>query len=197
MYGELGRRGYIRESTPYNPRNPYSASKATADMIVRSYFHTFNVPIVITNCCNNYGPRQHREKFIPTIIRSLMKGDKVPVYGDGKNVRDWIYVVDHSSALWDVLLRGELGETYNIGARCEKTNISVVLEICKAMGVTATEYITFIKDRPGHDLRYAIDNKKIITKLGWSPETAFKLGVKKTVDWYKSNPAYLLEECVH
>ena len=197
VYGELGRRGFFRETTPYDPRNPYSASKASADMIVRSYFHTFNMPIVITNCCNNYGPRQHREKFIPTIIGSLMRGQKIPVYGDGKNMRDWIHVDDHSTALWTVLKSGVLGETYNIGARCEKTNISVVLEICKAMGVTATDYIAFVKDRPGHDFRYAIDNKKIVTQLGFNPAYTFKVGIKETVLWYKENSEYLLGEHIH
>lgn len=182
VYGTLGETGYFTEETPYRPNSPYSASKASSDMIVRSYHHTYGLNTVITNCSNNYGPKQHKEKFIPTIIRTALKGQPVPVYGDGRNVRDWLYVLDHCKGIDIAFHKGESGETYNIGGKNEKTNIYIAEKICEILNRNGL--ITFVKDRPGHDRRYAIDASKIETKLGWEAEENFESGIVKTVSWY-------------
>jgi dTDP-glucose 4,6-dehydratase len=184
VYGELGETGKFQESTPYNPQNPYSASKAASDFLVSSYFHTYDFPITISNCSNNYGPRQHNEKFIPTVINSILNKKKIPLYGEGLNVRDWIYVRDHCEGIWKVLESGKLGETYCIGANCEKRNIEIIKLICNSMGVDPLDSLEYVKDRAGHDYRYAIDNKKIKEKLNWKPKTSFEEGMRKTIEWY-------------
>ena len=184
VYGELGSTGKFRESTCYDPRNPYSASKASSDFLVRAYFHTYGMPVTISNCSNNYGPRQHKEKFIPTMINSILDGKKIPLYGEGLNVRDWIYVRDHCDGLWQVLENGELGETYCIGANCEKKNIDVIQSVCKLMGVDPKEHTEHVIDRLGHDFRYAIDSTKIQQNLNWQPEYSFEDGIRKTIEWY-------------
>lgn len=184
VYGDLGETGKFSEETPYDPHNPYSASKASSDFIVKSYFHTYNMPITISNCSNNYGPNQHKEKFIPTVINALLTNQKIPLYGEGKNIRDWIYVVDHCEGIWSVLCNGIIGETYCIGANCEKRNIEIIKDICELMHVDVEKSIEYVKDRAGHDYRYAIDNKKITEELGWAPKTSFKQGMKKTIKWY-------------
>ena len=178
------------ESTPYAPNSPYSASKASSDMIVRSYYHTFNMNINITNCSNNYGPKQHDEKLIPTIIRNAIKGNPIPIYGDGKNIRDWLYVLDHCKAIDLVYHKGKSGETYNIGGRNEKTNLEIAYKICNILDKTLPkeksykELITFVKDRAGHDRRYAIDTSKIENELGWNIDENFESGIIKTIKWY-------------
>jgi dTDP-glucose 4,6-dehydratase len=184
VYGDLGPEGKFNERTPYDPRNPYSASKAASDMLVRAYHHTYGLPITISNCSNNYGPNQHREKFIPTVINRIMAGAKVPLYGAGTNIRDWIYVEDHCSAVWEVFTRGKTGETYCIGADCEKKNIEVIEEICNIMNADPSKSIEHVEDRLGHDQRYAIDSNKIISELQWRPKTGFIDGLRKTVEWY-------------
>jgi dTDP-glucose 4,6-dehydratase len=173
------------ESTPYDPRNPYAASKAASDHIVRSYYHTFGLPVTISNCSNNYGPYQHTEKFIPVIINSILKRKKIPLYGKGQNIRDWIYVDDHCSALWTILNKGTIGETYNIGANAEKSNIHLIHAICKLLKVDPEVCIEFVEDRLGHDFRYAIDNSKIKKELKWKPKHTFEKGLSKTVNHYK------------
>jgi len=184
VYGDLGPTGKFDENTPYNPKNPYSASKASSDMLVRAYHHTYDMPITISNCSNNYGPNQHSEKFIPTVINCILDGRKIPLYGSGTNIRDWIYVEDHCAAIWDVFTKGRTGETYCIGSDCEKKNIDVIEEICAIMNVKPSESIEYVKDRLGHDQRYAIDSSKIINELGWNPSTTFEDGLKKTIEWY-------------
>ena len=184
VYGDLGPTGKFNESTPYDPKNPYSASKASSDMLVRAYHHTYNMPITISNCSNNYGPNQHKEKFVPTVINCLLDERKIPLYGHGTNIRDWIYVEDHCSAVWDVFTKGRPGETYCIGSDCEKKNIEVIEEICGIMNVIPSESVEYVKDRLGHDQRYAIDSSKIIKELGWKPATTFKDGLRKTIEWY-------------
>ena len=186
VYGELKEKGKFKETTPYDPRNPYAASKASADFLVRSYVNTYSLPATISNCSNNYGPRQHKEKFIPTIINSVLNGNKVPVYGEGLNVRDWIYVEDHCRALWKILRKGEIGETYNVGANHEKKNIDIVKTICKVLNTSPKKCIEYVEDRAGHDFRYAIDNSKIKKELKWYPKHNFKKAIKKTIKWYKS-----------
>ncbi|MDG1436857.1 MAG: dTDP-glucose 4,6-dehydratase [Rickettsiaceae bacterium] len=191
VYGTLGETGYFTEETPYAPNSPYSASKASSDMIARSYYHTFDMPIIISNCSNNYGPMQHDEKLIPTVIRKALEQKEIPVYGNGKNIRDWLYVRDHCIALELVFLNGKLGDSYNIGTNNEKTNIDLVNEICdildelkpKASGSYSSQ-ISFVQDRAGHDFRYAIDHTKISKELGWQPEHAFREDLKNTVEWY-------------
>ena len=185
VYGQLGKKGKFTESSPYDPRNPYSASKAAADFLVKSFIHTYGLPATISNCCNNFGPKQHDEKFIPTVINSILYESKIPVYGKGENVRDWIYVKDHCEALWTVLTKGKVGEMYLVGADCEKTNLQTINKICKLMNVDPQEHISFVKDRVSHDFRYAIDNKKILKELKWKPKTSFSEGIKKTIDWYE------------
>src|SRR3972149_2922488 len=192
VYGTLGKTGLFTESTPYAPNSPYSASKAGADMIVRSYYHTYGLNTVITNCSNNYGPKQHGEKLIPTIIRKALSHEPIPIYGDGRNIRDWLYVIEHCKGIDLVYHKGRAGETYNIGGRNERTNIEVANTICgtldslKPIGDNKSykELITFVEDRPGHDRRYAIDATKIETELGWRAEENFESGIKKTVEWY-------------
>ena len=191
VYGTLGETGLFEETTPYAPNSPYSASKAGSDMIVRSYFHTYGMNVVTTNCSNNYGPKQHNEKLIPTIIRKAIQGENIPIYGDGKNVRDWLYVLDHCKGIELAFKKGKAGETYNIGGRNERNNLYIVDKVCsildemkpKASG-SYKEQITFVKDRPGHDLRYAIDATKIETELGWKADENFESGIVKTVEWY-------------
>ena len=185
VYGDLGPTGRFNELTPYNPKNPYSASKASSDMLVRAYHHTYGLPITISNCSNNYGPMQHEEKFVPTVIKSILQDKKIPLYGTGKNIRDWIYVEDHCSAIWDVFTKGHLGETYCVGANCEKQNIEVINQICDMMGVSASDSIEYVEDRPGHDKRYAIDNIKIMDDLGWYARNSFEIGIAKTIAWYR------------
>ena len=191
VYGTLGETGLFEETTPYAPNSPYSASKAGSDMIVRSYFHTYGMNVVTTNCSNNYGPKQHDEKLIPTIIRKAIKGENIPIYGDGKNVRDWLYVLDHCKGIELAFKTGVSGETYNIGGRNERNNLQIVDRVCaildelkpKASG-SYKDQITFVKDRPGHDLRYAIDATKIENELGWKADENFESGILKTVRWY-------------
>ncbi len=193
VYGSLGEEGEFVESTPYDPRSPYSASKAASDMLVRAWGETFNLPIVITNCSNNYGPYQFPEKLIPVVILNALAGRAIPVYGDGRNIRDWLYVDDHADALLAVLNRGRIGETYNIGGDNEMMNIDLVREICAIMDRRFPEagphakLIEFVKDRPGHDFRYAIDASKIKSELGWSPKIKGFDGLEATVDWYLEN----------
>jgi dTDP-glucose 4,6-dehydratase len=191
VYGSLGPTGFFTETTPYAPNSPYSASKASSDMLVRAYQHTYGLPAVITNCSNNYGPYQFPEKLIPVVIQSLLHRRPVPVYGDGLNVRDWLYVRDHAEALWTVLTRGQTGETYNIGGHNEWANLRIVELICDILdelapqlGGDSRRLITFVKDRPGHDRRYAIDAGKIQRELGWTPAHQFAEGIRETVQWY-------------
>ncbi len=195
VYGSLGKEGMFTEQTPYDPRSPYSASKASSDHLVRAWYHTHGLPVLITNCSNNYGPYQFPEKLIPVVILKALQGKEIPVYGKGENVRDWLYVDDHVRALLRVLERGKPGETYNIGGHNEKQNIEVVHTICDTLDKLVPrkdtgrfrDQITFVTDRPGHDLRYAIDASKIEQELGWKPEETFETGIKKTVRWYLDN----------
>jgi dTDP-glucose 4,6-dehydratase len=190
VYGSLGNTGLFTEQTPYAPNSPYSASKAASDFVVRSYFHTYGMNVVTTNCSNNYGPKQHDEKLIPTIIRKAISGKKIPIYGDGKNIRDWLYVLDHCKGIEVVFETGKSGETYNIGGRNERNNLYIVDTICsildklKPMTKSYKEQISFVTDRPGHDFRYAIDADKLETELGWKADENFESGIKKTIDWY-------------
>lgn len=195
VYGTLGETGYFTEKTPYAPNSPYSASKASSDMIVRSYFHTYGMNVTTSNCSNNYGPKQHGEKLIPTIIRKCVNGENIPIYGDGKNVRDWLYVLDHCKAINLVYYKGRAGETYNIGGHNERNNLQIVDAICKILdaerprkdGGKYADLVTFVKDRPGHDKRYAIDATKLETELGWKADENFDTGIVKTVEWYLAN----------
>ena len=202
VYGSLGPTGLFTEETAYSPNSPYAASKASSDHLVRAYFHTYGLPVVTTNCSNNYGPYQFPEKLIPLMVINALKGKPLPVYGDGQNVRDWLYVEDHCSAIDRVLEKGALGETYNVGGRNEKKNIDIVKLVCSFVDERASakalkeEYpfegsreklITFVKDRPGHDRRYAIDCTKMEKELGWSPAHCFEDGIRKTIDWYIEN----------
>lgn len=192
VYGTLGKEGLFTEETPYAPNSPYSASKAASDFLVRSYFHTYGLPVLTTNCSNNYGPNQHDEKLIPTIIRTAIREEPIPIYGDGKNVRDWLYVTDHCKGINLVLQQGKFGETYNIGGRNERENIYIAREICKILdrlkprenGKSYDDLITFVNDRPGHDKRYAIDATKIERELGWKADENFESGIEKTIRWY-------------
>lgn len=192
VYGTLGAEGLFTEKTPYAPNSPYSASKASSDFLVRSYFHTYDLPVVTTNCSNNYGPNQHDEKLIPTIIRTALKEEPIPIYGDGKNVRDWLYVTDHCKGIKLALEKGQKGETYNIGGRNERENIYIARKICEILdeqaprqnGKSYQDLITFVVDRPGHDKRYAIDATKIEKELGWKADENFETGIVKTVNWY-------------
>jgi len=186
VYGTLGKNGYFYETTPLAPNSPYSASKAGADMLVRAYHETYGLPTLNTRCSNNYGPYQYPEKLIPFFISKLLKGEKVPVYGDGLNVRDWLYVYDHCSAIDTVLHKGKLGEVYNIGGHNEKTNMEITKLILDYMGKDETS-IEHVTDRLGHDRRYAISNDKITKELGWKPSLTFEEGIKITIDWYLKN----------
>jgi dTDP-glucose 4,6-dehydratase len=198
VYGSLGPKGYFIETTPYAPNSPYSASKAASDMLVRAYHHTYGLPTVITNCSNNYGPYQFPEKLIPVVIQSALARKSVPVYGDGMNVRDWLYVRDHAEALWVALTRGRDGETYNIGGHNEWANLRIVELICDIidelmpkLGGHSRKLISFVEDRPGHDRRYAIDAAKIRKELGWMPAHKFEQGIRETVQWYLENQAWV------
>lgn len=192
VYGTLGKEGLFTEETPYAPNSPYSASKASSDFLVRSYFHTYGMPVLTTNCSNNYGPNQHDEKLIPTIIRTALEKQPIPIYGDGKNIRDWLYVTDHCKGIKLVLNKGNFGETYNIGGRNERENIYIAEKICEVLdrlkplanNESYSKLITFVIDRPGHDRRYAIDATKIEDQLGWRAEENFESGILKTVEWY-------------
>lgn len=192
VYGTLGDTGLFTEETPYAPNSPYSASKASSDLIVRSYFHTYGMNVVTTNCSNNYGPKQHSEKLIPTIIRKALSNENIPIYGDGKNIRDWLYVKDHCKGIDLSFHKGIAGETYNIGGRNEKTNIEIAEHICKILdqlspktdGSSYSKQIRYVTDRPGHDRRYAIDATKIESNLGWKADENFDSGIIKTVEWY-------------
>lgn len=186
VYGVLGKTGMFVETMPLMPNNPYSASKASADMIVRAYYKTFGIPVNITRCSNNYGPYQFPEKLIPLMINNCLEGKELPVYGDGMQIRDWLHVLDHCVAIDTVLHEGVVGEVYNIGGNNEKTNIEIVKLIIKTLG-KSEDLITYVKDRPGHDTRYAIDNTKITTELGWKPQYTFEQGIKETIDWYLDN----------
>lgn len=200
VYGSLGPEDPgFKEDTPYAPNSPYSASKAASDHLVRAYHHTYGLPVLTTNCSNNYGPRQFPEKLIPLMILNAIEGRKLPIYGDGLNIRDWLYVEDHCEALEIVLERGQVGQTYNIGGRCEKTNLDLVRTICRLLDemLPKSPYkpheslITFVKDRPGHDRRYAIDCSKIERELGWSPRESLETGLRKTIRWYLDNPEWV------
>jgi dTDP-glucose 4,6-dehydratase len=195
VFGSLGSEGYFTEKTPYQPNSPYSASKAGSDHLVRAYHKTYGLPVTISNCSNNYGPYQFPEKLIPLIILNALGGTPLPVYGDGKNIRDWLYVRDHCAAVWEIMKRGQRGETYNIGGNNEMENIRVVEMICDILDETVGRLpagsrrglITFVKDRPGHDRRYAIDASKIRDELGWQPEESFETGIRRTIGWYIDN----------
>ncbi|WP_350288944.1 dTDP-glucose 4,6-dehydratase [uncultured Croceitalea sp.] len=192
VYGTLGKNGLFKETTPYAPNSPYSASKASSDFIVRSYHHTFGMNVVTTNCSNNYGPNQHDEKLIPTIIRKAISNQPIPIYGDGLNVRDWLYVLDHCKGIALAFHTGVTGETYNIGGKNERTNLYIATKICELLdkvkplqtGESYLELITYVKDRAGHDFRYAIDASKIEKELGWKAEENFETGIEKTLKWY-------------
>ncbi|MCU7492800.1 MAG: dTDP-glucose 4,6-dehydratase [Ignavibacteria bacterium] len=186
VYGSLGKEGLFTEKTPLSPNSPYSSSKASADMMALAFYHTYGLPVVITRCSNNYGPYQFPEKLIPLMILNCMNNRKLPVYGDGLNVRDWIYVIDHNKAIDLVFEKGRVGEVYNIGASQEMTNIEIVRLILKNLG-KGDELIEYVKDRPGHDRRYAIDSTKIRTELGWKPSFMFDEAICKTIEWYKEN----------
>jgi len=187
VFGHLGEKGKFTEVTPYAPRNQYSASKASSDHLVRAYYHTYELPVTVSNCSNNYGPYQNEEKFIPTIINSILKRKKIPVYGQGLNIRDWIHVDDHCEALLTILKKGTLGETYNIGAHCEKRNLDIIQAICDILKVESEDCAEFVCDRIGHDFRYAIDATKITKELKWKPKIIFEKGLNKTVTHYKNN----------
>ncbi len=195
VYGSLGSDGYFTEKTSYRPNSPYSASKAASDHLVRAYNKTYALPVTISNCSNNYGPYQFPEKLIPLMILNALEGKSLPVYGDGSNVRDWLFVKDHCRAVWEIMKGGTRGQTYNIGGRCELANIDTVTLLCdlldemvpKAGRTSHRDLITFIKDRPGHDLRYAIDCSKLEKELGWAPVETFETGLRKTIQWYLDN----------
>lgn len=199
VYGSLSPMDQpFREDTPYAPNSPYAASKAGADHLVRAYYHTYGLPTLTTNCSNNYGPHQFPEKLIPLIILNALNSKPLPIYGDGQNIRDWLYVEDHCDALYQVLQHGRIGETYNIGGNNEQTNLAVVTQICTVLDQLApkvnfqhAELITFVKDRLGHDRRYAVDNSKIQRELGWEPKESFDSGLLKTVQWYLHNTAWI------
>ena len=190
VYGSLGEEGYFTESSPIKPNSPYSSSKASSDLLVFAYGETYKMNVNVTNCSNNYGPYQHNEKLIPHMIKLAMNNEKLPVYGDGRNIRDWLYVEDHCEAVDLVYSNGKSGERYNIGGHNEKRNIDIVKLILKRLG-KSEDLISFVQDRKGHDYRYAIDPTKITNELGWSPKTKFEDGIIKTIDWYLENPSYL------
>jgi dTDP-glucose 4,6-dehydratase len=208
VYGSLGDTGKFVESTPYDPRSPYSASKAASDHLVRAYHHTYGLPVTLSNCSNNYGPCQFPEQLIPLMVLNALEGKDLPVYGDGRNVRDWLYVDDHCEAVWKILERGRPGETYNIGGECEKQNIEVIREVCSILESLAPaaqneslrgrggkrryeDLITSVTDRPGHDRRYAINCDKIKHDLGWMPRHDFQEGLRATVRWYLENASWV------
>lgn len=198
VYGSLGKEGLFTEETSYDPRSPYSASKASSDHMVRAYYHTYGLPVVISNCSNNYGPNQFPEKLLPLFINNIRHNKALPVYGKGENVRDWLYVEDHAEAIDLILHKGEVGETYNIGGNNEWTNIDLIHLLCLLMDEklgrpsgSSAKLITFVKDRAGHDMRYAIDTTKVNLKLGWKPSVDFKEGLSLTIDWYLNNQNWM------
>ena len=199
VYGSLGDEGAFTETTPYAPNSPYSASKAASDHLVRSFHHTYGLPVLTTNCSNNYGPFQFPEKLIPLIINKAVNGEPLPIYGDGKNVRDWLFVTDHCRAIETVLKKGRVGEVYNVGGDAEQQNIDVVNTLCALIdqrrprehGQPRASQITYVKDRPGHDRRYAIDASKLKSELGWAPSVDFETGMARTVDWYLDNSEWV------
>jgi dTDP-glucose 4,6-dehydratase len=198
VYGSLGPTGLFHESSPYAPNSPYSASKAASDHLVRAWFHTYGLPVLTTNCSNNYGPYQFPEKLIPLMILKVLRGESLPIYGDGGNIRDWLYVVDHCRAIWRVLEGGRPGEVYNVGGNSEKTNLEVVDTLCALLDECLPDspyrphaaLKTFVADRPGHDRRYAIDSGKLKRELGWEPEETFESGLRRAVDWYLDHPEW-------
>lgn len=194
VFGSLGETGHFLETTPYDPRSPYAASKAASDHLASAWHHTFGLPVIVSNCSNNYGPYQFPEKLIPLLILRSLAGESLPVYGDGGNVRDWLYVDDHAAALETILTRGRVGETYNVGGRCEKKNLDVAQAILSLADELAPRrprsMIAFVEDRPGHDRRYAIDCGKIETELGWRPAERFESGLRKTFQWYLDHPEW-------
>jgi len=198
VYGSLGETGLFTETTSYDPRSPYSASKASSDHLVRAYFHTYGLPVVISNCSNNYGPNQFPEKLIPLSINNIKNNKPIPIYGKGENIRDWLFVEDHASAIDLIFHNGKNGETYNIGGNNEWKNIDLIHLLCKVMDEelgrpagTSAQLITFVKDRAGHDQRYAIDSSKLMNELGWKPSLQFEEGLRKTVKWYLQNQQWL------
>jgi dTDP-glucose 4,6-dehydratase len=198
VYGSLGPEGMFTETTPYDPKSPYSASKASSDHLARAYLNTYKLPVVISNCSNNYGPNQFPEKLIPLAINNIKNNRPIPVYGKGENIRDWLYVEDHAAAIDLIFHKGRLGETYNIGGENEWMNIELIKLLCKILDKklerkpgTSENLITYVKDRPGHDMRYAIDSSKLTRELGWSPSLDFEHGLEKTVDWYLANQKWL------
>jgi len=198
VYGSLGKTGLFTEKTAYDPRSPYSASKASSDHLVSAYFHTYKLPIIISNCSNNYGPNQFPEKLIPLSINNIKKNKPIPIYGKGENIRDWLYVEDHACAIDLIFHKGKTGETYNIGGNNEWKNIDLIKLLCKIMDNklhrkpgSSAQLITFVKDRAGHDLRYAIDSKKLMQELNWKPSLQFEEGLENTVDWYLNNEKWL------
>jgi len=199
VYGSLGETGAFTEQTPFAPNSPYSASKAASDHLVRAFHHTYGLPTVTTNCSNNYGPHQFPEKLIPLVIQKALSGESLPIYGDGKNIRDWLYVSDHCTAIARVLEAGRVGETYNVGGDAERENIAVVQAICSVLdakrprddGKPYSEQMIFVKDRPGHDRRYAIDAGKIKKELGWQPTVSFEQGIDRTIQWYLDNQEWV------
>lgn len=198
VYGSLGETGFFFETTAYDPRSPYSASKASSDHLVRAYFHTYKLPIIISNCSNNYGPYQFPEKLIPLSINNIRNNNSIPIYGKGENIRDWLYVEDHANAIDLLFHKGRVGETYNIGGNNEWKNIDLIRKLCVIMDQklgraegTSAQLITFVKDRAGHDVRYAINAEKIQKELGWNPSLQFKNGLEKTVEWYLANEEWL------
>ncbi len=197
VYGSLGDSGFFTEDTAYQPNSPYSASKASSDHLVRAWHHTYGLPVVTTNCSNNYGPYHFPEKLIPLVILNALNGKPLPIYGKGDNIRDWLYVDDHARALRLVLTKGQVGETYNIGGWNEKTNLEVVQSICSILdelhpqGAPHASLITYVQDRPGHDRRYAIDASKIAKELGWKPQETFDSGLRKTIEWYLANTGWV------
>ena len=198
VYGSLGETGFFTEETPYDPRSPYSASKASSDHFVRAFYHTYKLPVKISNCSNNYGPYHFPEKLIPLCIHNIINNKPLPIYGKGENVRDWLFVEDHARAIDTIFHDGKIGETYNIGGHNEWTNIDLVKEICTQMDVklgreagASAKLITYVTDRAGHDLRYAIDATKLKNELGWVPSLQFEEGISKTIDWYLENTKWL------
>ena len=199
VYGSLGATGLFTEQTPYRPNSPYSASKAASDHLVRAYSETYAMPVTISNCSNNYGPYQFPEKLIPLMILNARDDKRLPVYGDGRNIRDWLYVNDHCRAVWEIMQHGTRGQTYNIGGRCELANIDTVNMICDLLDdiqpgkerSSRRDLISFVKDRPGHDLRYAIDCSKLENELGWEPLESFESGLRKTIQWYLDNSQWI------
>jgi len=198
VYGSLGEEGAFNETTAYDPRSPYSASKASSDFLVKAYGHTYGLPITISNCSNNYGPYQFPEKLIPLMILNMLEGKPLPVYGDGKNIRDWLYVVDHNAAVWTIMTRGRIGETYNIGGENEWENIRLLHRLIEIVSEETGKpvwqleaLVTYVKDRPGHDRRYAIDCSKLQNELGWKQSVSFDEGLRHTVRWYLDNPEWI------